>query len=147
MQSTGTTAPRNVAEMRESMMLPLNRDKAAMARLARFNAKAERRSINATLKWADRLAQDGREPLPAATWWRGEPYGKPPVSTVVWANRIARANPPEAFLYDPAATVQDERAASSTEQDGGVRITRAASPSKARQQLARFGVPNSDMGR
>jgi hypothetical protein len=145
MQSTGTTAPRNVAEIRESMMLPLNRDKAAMARIARFNVEAERRSLNATLKWADRLAQDGRDPLPKATWWRGQPYEKPPESTVVWANRIARANPPAAFLYDPAATKGD--AGLSPKQDGGIRITRAASPSKARQQLARFGVPASDMGR
>lgn len=110
-------------------------------RVAPWNKRAHRRSMNATLRWADALAAGGSKPLKKAHWWHGDPYGKRPESVAAWANRVARQNPPQAFRYDPDAR---EGYGSRSPQKKGrhpVHVRAAASRAQARAQLLKFGVP------
>ena len=70
-------------------------------RLAAFNAAQHRRSMAATLRWADKLANEGRKRLPNANWWHGEPYGTRPASVSSWATQTAKKNPARCFHYTP----------------------------------------------
>ena len=136
-------APRNVAEINARLALPITRDDAH--RLAAFNKKAHNASMSASLRWADKLAQAGRKPLPRARWWNGEPFGKPPESTGAWANRLAKNCPPYAFIYDPTDTWEGNTSYVHAVQDGGVRIKRATDPDDARIRFAKLGVPVADL--
>ena len=69
-----------------------------MQRMCEWNKRAERNHLAATLRWADKLAQQGRKPLPKANWWHGDPYGKRPASWQAWSGRIAKKNKPLAFV-------------------------------------------------
>lgn len=72
-------------------------------RVAAWNSRAAKTHLTATLRWADKLAQEGRKPLAKANWWHGEPYGKRPASVSAWSGRLAKKNPPTGFR----ATVSD----------------------------------------
>jgi hypothetical protein len=136
--------PRTLADVRERMAMPIQRDE--IHRIAAFNRKQHAASMRATMKWADKLAQTDRKPLKPTTWWRGNPYGKPPESTATWANAIARKHPPVAFIYDPTPVKENPyKVDRPTPQDGGIRIRRAKTASAARKQLRKFGVPATDM--
>lgn len=67
------------------------------SRVAEWNGKAAKRHLTATLRWADKVAQAGRKPLPRAHWWRGDPYGKRPASVTAWSARVAKRNPSQSF--------------------------------------------------
>jgi len=69
-----------------------------MQRVNEFNKSAARKHLTATLRWADKLAQDGRKPLPKANWWHGEPYGTKPASWQAWSAKCAKKNKPLAFM-------------------------------------------------
>lgn len=79
--------------------IPGGPDAAALARLTAHNKKERAKHLRAVHRWADSL--NDRVPPKRTTWWNGDPYGKPPESTVTWANRVARENPPKAFQYTP----------------------------------------------
>ena len=61
-------------------------------RIAAWNEQAQKKSMAATIRWADKLAQEGRTRLPNANWWHGEPYGTRPATTQAWATRTAQEN-------------------------------------------------------
>lgn len=109
-------------------------------RIAEWNERAHKRSMAATLRWADKLANEGRTRLPNANWWHGEPYGTKPQSTAAWATKLAKKHPAK-VRYTPgeqnmklelvklgAIIVTEEEWTSRH----GAKITAQTAPSRAR---------------
>ena len=134
---------RTLAEVNDLLQMPIGRDD--MHRVAAFNKKAHNASMSASLRWADKLAQAGRKPLPRTRWWHGEPYGKPPVSTATWAKNVAKAHPPYAFIYDAEGIDAPRNTYGYAGQDGGIRIKRATDVDDARVKFMRLGVSAVDL--
>jgi hypothetical protein len=117
-----------------------------MRRVNEWNSRAHGRHMTAVRKWADKLAQEGRKPLPNANWWHGEPYGKRPATTVAWATKVAKKNPPEAFIaLLGECDAPHESAYLDGTPPGPCRVKRATDTIDAKIQLVKLGVPSEDV--